>query len=65
MQWDEITQSWTDVKRQIRLRWSKLSDVDLEQSGGERDRIVERIEHYYCVRKENIERELDTLVEKL
>jgi uncharacterized protein YjbJ (UPF0337 family) len=65
MQWDEITQSWTDVKKQIRLRWCKLSDVDLEQSGGQRDRIVARIEQHYGVRKENIERELDTLIERL
>jgi uncharacterized protein YjbJ (UPF0337 family) len=65
MRWDEIQKAWPEVKSQIRLHWCRLSDEDLEQSGGRRDRIVDRIEQCYGVRKANVERELDRLIERL
>jgi uncharacterized protein YjbJ (UPF0337 family) len=65
MKWDEIERAWPDVKEKIRFRWCRLSDEELEQSGGKRERIVAQIDRHYSVRKENIERDLDALIESL
>lgn len=65
MNWDQVMGKWDDVKGRIRQQWGKLTDDDLEQAGGRKDRLVGRIQQRYGERKENIERELDKLIDKI
>ena len=30
MEWDEIERGWSELKGEVKRRWSKLSDEDIE-----------------------------------
>ena len=65
MNWDQVLGKWSDVKGKIRQQWGKLTDDDLEQSAGRRERLVGRIQERYGDSKEAIERKLDQLIDRL
>jgi uncharacterized protein YjbJ (UPF0337 family) len=65
MNWDQVVGKWDDVKGQIRQQWGKLTDDDLEQSAGRRERLIGRIQQRYGESKEAIERKLDELISRL
>jgi uncharacterized protein YjbJ (UPF0337 family) len=56
MNWDQIKGNWKQVKGEIKKQWGDLTDDDLEVMGGERDKLVGRIQVRYGVAKEDAER---------
>jgi uncharacterized protein YjbJ (UPF0337 family) len=65
MNWDQVVGKWDDIKGQIRQEWADLTDDDLEQAAGRRERIVGRIQQRYGESKEAIEQKLDRLIQRL
>jgi len=65
MNWDQIEGKWKQVKGRVREKWGKLTDDDLETAAGKRDRLVGKIQERYGVAKEQAERELDALADRL
>jgi uncharacterized protein YjbJ (UPF0337 family) len=52
MTWTEIEEQWPRVKGQAKLKWAKLSDVDLAIVGGNRERLMCKLEKRYGLPKE-------------
>ena len=62
MNWDQIAGKWSQVKGDIRQKWGKLTDNDLEVVAGSKDKLVGRIQERYGIAKEQAQRELDEWV---
>lgn len=65
MNWDQVEGSWRSVKGEIRQKWGKLTDDELEQSEGRRERLVGRIQARYGEAREKVERQLDELIDSI
>jgi uncharacterized protein YjbJ (UPF0337 family) len=59
MNWDTIEGSWKQAKGSIRETLGKLTDDDLEQIAGKRDRLVGKIQQRYGLAKDEAERRAD------
>lgn len=59
MNWDEIEGKWKQMGGSLRKQWGKLTDDDVEQVKGDRDRLVGKIQEQYGVAKAEAERQVD------
>lgn len=59
MNWDTIEGKWRQVKGQVRSKWGKLTDDDVELIGGKKDTLVGRIQERYGMQRDQAEREVD------
>jgi uncharacterized protein YjbJ (UPF0337 family) len=59
MNWDQVEGNWKKFKGQVKQRWGKLTDDDLDVIDGKREELVGRLQHLYGNRREDIEREVD------
>lgn len=65
MNWDIIEGKWDQMKGELRSRWGKLTDDDLQTAGGKRDKLVGRIQERYGVMKDDAERQVNEWMNKL
>lgn len=59
MNWDQIEGNWKQIKGKARTKWGKLTDDDLEQIAGHRDKLAGVIQERYGKSKEEAEKEVD------
>ena len=59
MNWDQVAGKWKQMKGDIRGKWAKLTDDDLELIGGEKDKLVGRIQERYGIQKDEAQRQVD------
>jgi len=50
---------WTHMKGQARQWWDRLSESDLEQVSGEKDRLIRLVQEKYGYARERAEQEID------
>ena len=55
MNWHQFADNWKQCKGQVRERWGKLTDDDLEAIGGKREQLVRKIRERYRLSIESIE----------
>ena len=63
MNWDTAEGKWNEIKGQLREKWAKLTDSDLEDIAGKKDRLVGRLHQRYGYQKERALREVDALID--
>lgn len=49
---------WTTLKGEVRERWGKLTDDDLDQIAGKRDQLLGTLQKRYGYARDEAEREL-------
>ena len=59
MNWEQIQGKWNQLQGSARVEWAKLTDQELEQVQGERDKLVGLIQEKYGRSKEEAEEEVD------
>jgi uncharacterized protein YjbJ (UPF0337 family) len=59
MNWDQIEGKWKQMKGDIRSRWGKLTDDDLQLIGGQKEKLVGRIQEHYGLEKDEAQRQVD------
>ena len=47
MDWNIIEGKWKELKGHAREQWGKLSDDELEEIGGKKDRLVGKLQQKY------------------
>jgi len=57
MSTDKPKAEWTDIKDQIKLKWSKFGDIEIEAFKGNLDLITEKIQKAYGYTKDKAEQE--------
>jgi uncharacterized protein YjbJ (UPF0337 family) len=55
MNWDQIEGQWKELAGGVKEKWGKLTDDELTQIGGKRDRLAGLIQQKYGLAKEAVE----------
>jgi uncharacterized protein YjbJ (UPF0337 family) len=63
--WHQIAGKWKQFKGDIQSRWGELTDDELDQINGEREKLVGRIQERYGIVREEAERQIDEWSEGL
>ena len=61
MNWDIIEGKWEQAKGAIKQKWGELTDDEIAQMNGERDKVAGKLQEKYGWTKEQAERELTDL----
>lgn len=63
--WDIIKGNWNQLKGQARTEWGKITDDEWEQIGGEKDKLVGKLQEHYGWSREEAERRADEQMSRL
>lgn len=58
MNWDRIEGNWMQFKGNVKQRWAKITDDQLEMISGKRIELAGQIREAYGVTKEEAEKQL-------
>lgn len=59
MNWDQIKGNWKTFRGQVKQKWGKLTDDDLDIVDGKREELAGRLQSRYGYAKEHAEKEVD------
>lgn len=59
MNWDQIEGKWKQFRGDVKKRWGKLTDDEVDQVEGNRDKLVGKLQERYGYSKEEAQREVD------
>jgi uncharacterized protein YjbJ (UPF0337 family) len=65
MNWDQMEGKWKQYKGQVKEKWGKLTDDDLDVIDGRRQQLVGRIQERYGMAKDVAEKQADEFVSAL
>ena len=65
MNWKNVEARWDQVRGHLRDRWGKLTNDDMEQIRGKRDRLVGKLKERYGEQRDILEQKVDDLIAKL
>jgi len=65
MNWDQVTGKWKQFKGQVKQKWGKLTDDDLDVIAGKRDQMCGKLQERYGYAKEQAEKEVDEFARML
>jgi len=65
MNWDQVTGKWKQFKGQVKQKWGKLTDDDLDVIAGKRDQMCGKLQERYGYAKEQAEKEVDEFASML
>ena len=58
MNWDRIEGDWKQLKGNVKVRWGKLTDDQLDVIAGKRDVLAGKIQEAYGISKDEAEKQL-------
>lgn len=59
MNWDQVEGKWKEFSGQVKQKWGKLTDSDVNSISGKRDELSGRLQKHYGYTKEQAEREIE------
>jgi len=60
MNWDIIQGKWKQLKGSAKEKWGELTDDDLDQIDGNKDKMAGKLQEKYGWTKEEADKEIDT-----
>jgi len=60
MNWDQVEGKWKQIKGDVKQKWGRLSDDDLDVIGGKKDQLVGKIQEKYGMTKDQAHREVES-----
>jgi uncharacterized protein YjbJ (UPF0337 family) len=63
--WSQVEGQWKQVKAQVKSKWAKLNDDDLQNLSAKKDELVGKLQERYGLLKDEAERQVDAFVESL
>jgi uncharacterized protein YjbJ (UPF0337 family) len=57
--WDSVRIHWDDYREKIKDQWSRLSDDDLRDIRGDRQRLMKALQDRYTLTKDKVERDVN------
>jgi len=58
MNWDQIEGRWKQVKGDVKQKWGKLTDDDLDVIDGKKDQFIGKLREKYGITKEEAEKQV-------
>jgi uncharacterized protein YjbJ (UPF0337 family) len=62
MNWSQFETQWNQYHDKMRQHWANLTDDDLKEIGGKRDKLIHRLEKRYGLPKEEATKWADEFV---
>ena len=59
MNWDVIQGKWKQVKGSVKEKWGELTDDEIDQIDGNKDKLAGKLQEKYGWAKNDAEREID------
>lgn len=59
MNWDRIQGNWKQLKGEAQRQWGKLTDDELDQAAGDRQKLSGLVQERYGIGKDEAERQID------
>lgn len=59
MNWDRVEGSWKEIKGQIREKWGRLTDDEIDVIAGKRDALEGTLQRVYGKSKDEVRRDTD------
>ncbi|OIQ26912.1 MAG: hypothetical protein BM562_16075 [Alphaproteobacteria bacterium MedPE-SWcel] len=64
MNWDIIEGKWKQLKGSAQNQWGKLTEDELDQVAGNRQKLVGLLQERYGMAKDEAERQIDDFAER-
>ena len=55
---------WAQLKGELKTQWGKLTDNDLTQIEGQKDKLVGKVRERYGIERDEAERQVDDWLKK-
>ncbi|MDE1172873.1 MAG: CsbD family protein [Parvibaculaceae bacterium] len=65
MNWDQVAGNWKQISGEIRARWGKLTDSDVEIIRGNREKLEGVLQERYGTGREKVKSDVDEWVKTL
>lgn len=65
MNWDFIKGNWIQIKGEIKSRWADLTDDEISQIDGEREKFVGLVQEKYGLAKSDAEERVDAFIKSV
>jgi uncharacterized protein YjbJ (UPF0337 family) len=65
MNWDQVEGKWNQYKGQVKEKWGKLTDDDLDVINGRRQQLIGKIQERYGIAKQTAEEQAEQFVKAL
>lgn len=65
MKWKEIQQNWDKIKPRVRERWARLAPSEIDEIGGQREDLIDRIQNAYRIGQEEAEQQVQEFETKV
>ena len=65
MNWDQVEGKWKQYKGNVKEKWGKMTDDDLDMIDGRRQQLVGKIQERYGTEKELAEKQADEFIKSL
>lgn len=65
MSWEIVKGKWNQIKGEIKSEWGELTDDDLTQIDGEKDKLIGKIQERYQITRDEAQRQVDELAGRL
>lgn len=59
MNWDTVEGNWKQFKGDVRSRWGKLTDDQLDVISGKREKLAGQIQESYGIGREEAEKQIE------
>ncbi|SON54785.1 CsbD-like protein [Hartmannibacter diazotrophicus] len=59
MNWDQIEGKWREMTGSAKAQWGKLTDDDITEINGNREKLAGKLQAEYGKTKEEVEEEID------
>lgn len=57
--WDQIKGQWKQMQGDVRKQWAKLTDDDIQEARGDREKFEGKVQERYGLTKEEARRRVD------
>ena len=64
MNWDEIEANWLKIKGEIKERWGRLTDDELDVIAGKREKLSAEIQRKYAIAEDEANEEIDEFLRR-
>jgi uncharacterized protein YjbJ (UPF0337 family) len=65
MNWDQIEGKWNEMSGKVREQWGKLTDDELAEIRGKRDRLAGVLQQKYGLAKAAAEQQIEDFADRL
>jgi uncharacterized protein YjbJ (UPF0337 family) len=61
--WDDVRSHWDEYRDKIKHQWTKLTDDDIRDIRGDRQRLMQALQDRYEITKDKVEKEVTEFFE--